>query len=558
MSSATAAIYQPSPMQLARGVARAVPGELSKSPLLGILGVILGAGIVTLAGRLLSLGVTDLKGHLGVSYDDGAWIGTAFNAALVFIGPFTVYLGGLLGPRRILLFAAGTFTLVSVLLPFIHNYGLFIAALVLAGLAAGTFYPLTLTFALRNTPLRLLPYTIALYATCVDSSVNAAPTLHGWCRDNLSWQWMFWMPAVITPVMMACIYWGIPSTPTSKRSAATPSFAGFLYVSAGLAVLYTAFDQGERLDWWRSGLFTSLVLSGSFLVLCGILRRLLGPNPLVELPYLRFRNTLLLGVILFIFRFVLLSTIILIPTSLAVQGFEANQIGPAVIWTALPQLPIAFAIAFLLSRNADSRLITATGFALIALACFLNAQLTSAWSAESYFRTEVLMAVGQSFAFIGLVSSIILQGLFTGGLSKPQWILTFSAFFHVVRLFGGDIGAVYMGHFTAQREKVHSNLIGLHVGVGNWATDASIRRMGAGLYAKSSGLGAATARTVEIIGERIRLQSVTLALIDGFCLVALACVIGILLAACLRESPLKFGDLADIQRTSAPPPGVRR
>jgi MFS transporter, DHA2 family, multidrug resistance protein len=557
MSSTAAAVYQPTPMQLARAVANSVPGELSKSPLLGILGVILGAGIVTLAGRLLSLGLADLKGHLGISYDDGAWIGTAFNAALVFVGPFTVYLGGLIGPRRILLFAAGTFALISAFLPFVHSYGLLISVLVLAGLASGTFYPLTLTFALRNIPLPFLPYTMALYATCVDFSVNVAPTLYGWCRDDLSWHWMFWISAVITPVMMACIYWGIPSAPTPKRSGAAPSFAGFLYVSAGLAILYMAFDQGERLDWWRSGLYTSLCLSGSFLVLCGILRRLFGPNPLVELPYLRHWNTLLLGILLFLFRFVLLSTILLVPQSLAVQGFEADQIGPALIWTALPQLPIAFAIAFLLSRNADSRLIMATGFALVALACFLNAELTSVWSAESYYRTELLMAVGQSLAFIGLVSSIILQGLFTGGLSKPQWILTFSAFFHVVRLFGGNIGAVYMGHFIDQREKFHSNILGLHVGAGNWITDASIREIGAGVFSKSAGLAAAAGRAVAIIGERIRLQSYTLTLIDGFYLVALACVIGMVLDACLRKSPLNYGDLALLQRTPAVPPEAR-
>jgi DHA2 family multidrug resistance protein len=51
----------------------------------GILGV-LGAGIVTLTGRMLTLGTADHKGHLGISFDDGAWIGSAFNIALMFIG----------------------------------------------------------------------------------------------------------------------------------------------------------------------------------------------------------------------------------------------------------------------------------------------------------------------------------------------------------------------------------------------------------------------------------------------------------------------------------------
>ena len=68
----------------------ALPSDLSHSPLLGILGVVMGAGIVTLAGRLLSLGLADLKGNVGIGFDDGAWIASAFNVALMFIGPFTV------------------------------------------------------------------------------------------------------------------------------------------------------------------------------------------------------------------------------------------------------------------------------------------------------------------------------------------------------------------------------------------------------------------------------------------------------------------------------------
>ena len=118
----------------------------------------------------------------------------------MFIGPFTVYLGGLLGPRRILFFAATSFTLICLFIPFIHSYSLLLVALVLAGLTSGTFYPLTLTFALRNIPLPYLPFTIALYATFVDGAVNIAPSLYGWYRDHLSWHWMFWNSSLITPV----------------------------------------------------------------------------------------------------------------------------------------------------------------------------------------------------------------------------------------------------------------------------------------------------------------------------------------------------------------------
>jgi MFS transporter, DHA2 family, multidrug resistance protein len=186
MSSPTAAVLQPTPHEEAEFAASMIPSELSQSPLLGILGVLIGAGTVTLTSRMISLGLADFRGHRGFSFDQAAWIGTAFDMGLMFIGPFIVYVGALLGPRRVLLTAAAVFTVLLIFLPLVHGYSLVIAMALLGGLTSGTFYPLTLTFALRNIPLRFLPFTIALYATFIDGAVNIAPSLYGWYRDHLS------------------------------------------------------------------------------------------------------------------------------------------------------------------------------------------------------------------------------------------------------------------------------------------------------------------------------------------------------------------------------------
>jgi MFS transporter, DHA2 family, multidrug resistance protein len=549
--AASTITVRPSAVQIARSAAAAIPSEVSTRPLLGILGVVIGAGLVTLAGRMLTLGLADLKGHVGISFDNGAWLDSAFNASLMFIGPFSVYLGGLLGPRRILLFAAGLFTVTSIFLPLIHSYSLLVVALIVAGLTSGTFYPLTLTFALRNIPLRYLPFTIAFYATFVDGAVNIAPSLYGWYRDHLSWHWMFWNSAVIAPVMMICVYFGIPGMPSRKKSGPAPSFVGFLYLSAGLALVFAALQQGQRLDWWRSGEFNAGFWSGSFLLLCALVRRLRAPNPLVALPYLLKWNTILLGCLLFWFRFTLCTTIILVPQSLAIRGLEADQIGPAIIWSALPLIPIAFIAALLLLRKHDPRLLFAIGLACTAFAAWLNSQYSSMWAAENFYRTELLTGVGQAFAFIGLVGCIVLQAIFAGALAKPEWVLSFSAFFHTIRIFGGTAGAIYMGHFITQREKLHSNLLGLHVNGGDWITAQNVHAMTASLYAKSSSMAAAGARAIDLIAARMRLQAYSLSILDGFLLIAWSCACALILVALLRQSPLNYGDLSIMQDNPA-------
>jgi MFS transporter, DHA2 family, multidrug resistance protein len=283
-------------------------------------------------------------------------------------------------------------------------------------------------------------------------------------------------------------------------------------------------------------------------LLCALLQRLRGSNPLVALPYLWKWNTVLLGCLLFWFRFTLCTTIILIPQSLAIRGFEPDQIGPAILWSALPVLPIAFIAGLLLLRKLDPRILLAVGLTCTAFSSVLSAHYDSAWSAENFYRTELLTGVGQAFAFIGLVGCIVLQAIFTGALAKPQWVLTFSAFFHAIRLFGGTAGAIYMGHFIADREKLHSNLLGLHVSSGNWITDQNLHAITAGLYAKSSGMAVAGARAVALIAARLRLQAYSLSLVDGFLLLAYSCVCALVFVALLHKSPLNYGDLSAMQK----------
>ncbi len=210
---------------------------------------------------------------------------------------------------------------------------------------------------------------------------------------------------------------------------------------------------------------------------------------------------------------------------------------------------MAFTAALLLLHKFDPRLLLAIGLACTAFAAWLNSQYTSAWAAENFYRTELLTGVGQSFAFIGLVGCIVLQAIFSGGLAKPERVLTFSAFFHTIRIFGGTAGAIYMGHFVAQREKLHSNLLGLHVTGGDWPTIQNFHAMTAGLYGKSYGMAAAGTRSVDLIAARLRLQAYSLSIIDGFLLIAWSCVCALILVALLRKSPLSYSDLSTVQQT---------
>ena len=75
----------------------------SLRPYIGILGVLIGSIISTLAGRITTFGLADLRGGLHAGFDEGAWITTSFGIGQMLAGVACPYLGAIFGVRRVLL-----------------------------------------------------------------------------------------------------------------------------------------------------------------------------------------------------------------------------------------------------------------------------------------------------------------------------------------------------------------------------------------------------------------------------------------------------------------------
>ncbi|PWT99490.1 MAG: MFS transporter [Terriglobia bacterium] len=521
-----------------------VRSERATNPYLGILGVFLGAGIATLNARLVSVGLPDLRGALGLGFDEASWIPTALNMATMFSGVFVVFVASLFGPRRILLQAAAIFAVTSALLPFAPGYRPMLAMVVIAGVASGTFYSLTMTFVLTALPKRLIIFGIAAYAGDIVFISNIASLLEGWYIEYLSWHWIFWTAAAVTPFMMACIYHGIPRRPPASSK---PSWRGFAYFSVGLVLLYGALDQGERLDWLNSGVIVGMAAGGILLVLAAGVRRLLQPNPTLKLSFLNRRNIIILALSIFVFKFVHLATIVLIPGFLSnIQQYRSLQTGHALAWVALPMLVVVGLVAIVVLHT-TSRLTLALGLTVVAAGCWICSHVDTQWAGISFEAVEVLLAAGFGCTYIGLVGSIVLEGLEAGALSSAANAATFSGLMHLTRIFGGQTGVAVMNHFISVREKLHSNLLGLHLQIGSWLTDERLRLLSGGLFSGSTGQDEAQKRAIGILSKQVHAQAYTMAIADGFLLVGWMVVAYLLLMLFLRPPKFSYQDLRKMQ-----------
>ena len=156
------------------------------------------------------------------------------------------------------------------------------------------------------------------------------------------------------------------------------------------------------------------------------------------------------------FRFIILSTAYIIPTYLqVVQNYRELQVGAVLLWIALPQFLIVLPLGWLLSR-VDARWVLALGAILIGVACLMGTGLTQDWATDDFLPSQILQAIGQSFALTAVVVLAVKS-------MNPADVLTIGTLFQTSRLFGGEIGTAFMQTFVRVREQVHSNLIGLHV-----------------------------------------------------------------------------------------------
>jgi MFS transporter, DHA2 family, multidrug resistance protein len=496
-------------------------------PWLGMLAVLMGTFISTLNGRLSTFGLADIRGAVSAGFDEGAWITTAQTVAQMSVTLAAIWMGAAYGPRRVLIGASIAFALISLVTPYSASLPMLLTLQFLGGLASGCFIPLTLSFILINTPPKYWAFGIALYALNLELSLNISASLEGWYVEHHSWRWIFWQNVPLALIMSLCLHRGIAQKAITVRPPSDPF--GLVFGGSGLALIYAALDQGNRLDWLHSGLIWGLLSAGSLLLLAFFIHEAVTPRPLINLRVL-FGSPLPFQFVLIAFlRLTILSTAYLIPLYLgSVRGYRDLEIGETLIWIAVPQL-IVCALAGFMLRRTDARLVASIGFVFISVACLMVAyNLTPIWGSFQFLPSALLQAVGQSFALSGVVFFGVLH-------LKPQDALTFGAMLQTARLMGGEIGTAFVTTLARVRGQVASNLIGQHVRVGDADVIQRVHVYGAVTTRVIDPTGAIQ-RGQTVLSNGVRIAATTQAVMDAFVAVAFLTAL-MLLIVVFRKAP---------------------
>ena len=139
-------------------------------------------------------------------------------------------------------------------------------------------------------------------------------------------------------------------------------------------------EEGNKDDWFGSPLIVRLSVVAAIALALFIWIELTAARPLLNLRLLLRRNFGLGSIGNVIVGMALYGSVYLLPDYLSrMQGYNAQQVGEVLAWTALPQLML---IPFVprLMRRFDGRLLVAIGLALFAASCFMNSDINQDYS----------------------------------------------------------------------------------------------------------------------------------------------------------------------------------
>src|ERR1700743_402325 len=97
------------------------PVGVSPRPIFAVAAVLMGAFLANFDSRLFTIALPDLKGALGLSFDEGAWLSTAATASQIMIAPAVAWLATAFGLRRVRAIPSLFYAVISLLIALVRD-----------------------------------------------------------------------------------------------------------------------------------------------------------------------------------------------------------------------------------------------------------------------------------------------------------------------------------------------------------------------------------------------------------------------------------------------------
>ncbi len=405
----------------------------------------------TIDASIVNVAIPHLQAGVGATVEEITWVATGFVIATVIVMPLTAFLARFFGQKRVYLVSLGVFLAGSMLCGMARSLEALVAFRVIQGIGAGALQPTEQAILRQTFPAKEQGMAMAIFSLAVMIGPALGPTLGGWIVDEWSWPWIFYinLPVGLLGIFMVMRFVQEPEDiAAANREAAVRQrknldWVGIVLLSVGLACLQFVLEEGNRHDWFDSGLIGGLTLLAGLSLATFVVRELTAPVPAVDLTLFKDR-VFLSGTVLSSVMFVILFAVtFLLPLFMqTLLGFTALQAGLAL----MPRTLIMFITTPLIGKfynKVSPRLVVGFGIVMFAISAWQMSRFTLDTSVGDIVASLLIQGLGFSCLFVPL-ATVSLTSIARSRLTDATGLNS------LLRQIGGSMGLALFATFLTR------------------------------------------------------------------------------------------------------------
>lgn len=395
---------------------------------------------------IVNVALNDMRGTLGATLTDIAWVITAYAIANVIIIPMTGWLSKQFGRRNYFAASIIIFTVSSFLCGNATNIWELVAFRFIQGMGGGALLVTAQTIITEVYPVEKRGMAQAIYGMGVIVGPTLGPPLGGYLVDNYAWPYIFYIniPIGIIATFLTIMFVKSPKY-GEKLKASQVDWWGIVFLASFIGSLQFVLEHGQQDDWFEDATIIILSVVSLFGLVAFIWRELVYEHPIVNLRVLRNSNLKVGTLMTFILGFGLYGSTFIIPIyTQSILGWTATDAGmlliPSSITTGI-MMPI---IGRLLQRGVPQKYLVIAGFSIFFLySLWMYLLMTPDTGAEHFFWPLVVRGIGLGLLFVPIttLSLSTLQGKEIGDGA---------AFTGMMRQLGGSFGIAIITTFITR------------------------------------------------------------------------------------------------------------
>jgi DHA2 family multidrug resistance protein len=472
---------------------------------------------------IVNVALTNMRGSLGATLTDVAWVITAYAIANVIVIPMTSWLSQQFGRRNYFAVSIIIFTVASFLCGNATNIWELVAFRFIQGLGGGALLVTAQTIITESYPAAKRGMAQAIYGMGVIVGPTLGPPLGGYIVDHASWPFIFYIniPLGIIATILTLTFVRSPKY-GEKLKANQVDWWGILFLASFIGSLQFVLEHGQQDDWFNNDLIVTLSAVSLVGLLAFIWREMTYDHPIVNLGVLKDGN-LRIGILMgFILGFGLYGSTLVIPIyTQSILGWTATDAGllliPGSITTAF-MMPF---IGKMIQKGVPQGYMVGGGFLIFFIFTFwMRNVMTPDTGAEHFYWPLILRGVGLGLLFVPIttLSLSTLQGKNIG---------EGAAFTGMFRQLGGSFGIAIITTFITRYTQTHRVAMVSHLDGTRLEVQQRIIALQKGFMSKGFSANEALNKAHQVLEYSVLKQSTVMSYMDIFM------YLGILFLCCI-------------------------